>query len=794
MAEKKGVSFSGGGKNRIMLFIAITIVAILVGIGYWQSKNKSPGPTPSAMVAEAPKIESTPGVGKAPPREYIKLQQQQNAQEVAEAQKKGTSAVPTIIRASYLGDDVNKGNPDADATKGGISGCDLTSLRRAKQAGVSSVELRCKGCSAAALRAAGYTAGELREAGFTAKQLNEAGFSAAELKSAGFTAEELKTGGYAAKNLISAGFSAAELKAVGFSGAELKAAGFTPQQLREAGFSAQELKAAGFTAQDLVNGGFSGSELKTAGFSAEALKAAGLSAQDLANAGFSAAELKKVGFSEADLRSVVFGHSSKTECNANELKRLRANGVPAPKLKEMGCSSSALRAVGYTVAELKTAGFSAAELKAAGFSPTELKEAGFSAKELKASGFNPKDLKAAGFSASELKDAGYGPGELKNSGFSAEELKDAGFSPEELRKAGFTADELKRAGFSAEQLKAAGYSDGELARAGVDVAAMNGQPQSQMGTAAGANLANAAPAAQVVSLGGGVSSSGAQTDPAAAALERLQRMQAIQVSDQERKQKLDQMRQGMTTQANELLSSWSPPTPQMMVTGVPDIAQGGAAGGVPLAAGSQIATSQNGQAASLPPGSYDNIKAGTIMFATLDVGINTDEQSPILATIVEGQLRGAKLLGEFKRQEKKVLLSFNLMNVPKLPNSVPVSVVAIDEKTAHTMLADRVDSHYMLRYGTLFASSFISGLADAVGRSGSSTVISPVGVTVSQPPLNTTKLVVTGLGAVGKQYSSSLSSNFTTPPTVYVNPGTGIGILFTSDLKVPKTLEELAKQ
>lgn len=764
MTEKKGVSFSGSGKNRIMLFIAIVVVAILVGIGYWQSKNTSPGPVPAAMVAEAPKIDSTPGVGRAPPREYIKLQQEQNAQEVAEAQKKGTSAVPTIIRASYLGDDVNKGNVDTDNTKGGVSGCDLTSLSRAKQAGVSAVELRCKGCSAAALRAAGYTAGELRDAGFTAAQLNAAGFTAKQLKDAGFTAEDLKTASFTVKDLMGSGFSASELKKAGFTSAQIKQAGFSAGQLKDAGFSAEELKAAGFVAKDLVDAGFSAAELKKAGFSNSELKAAGFSASDLARA----------------------------ECSSSEIKRLRASGAPVAKLKEMGCSGSALRAAGYSIAEVKAAGFSAQELKSAGFTAAELKDAGFSAKELRDSGFSAKELKTAGFNAKDLKDAGYGSGELKDVGFSPEELKNSGFSPEELRKAGFTADELKRAGFSAADLKGAGYSDGELARAGVDVPAMNGgQSQSQMGSTAGASAA--APAAQVVSLGGGISTSGAQTDPAAAALERLQHMQAAQASDQERKQKLDQMRQGMTTQANELLSSWSPPTPQLMVMGIPDVAQqGGAAGGVPLAGGTQAGA--NGQAGQMPPGTYDTIKAGTIMFATLDVGINSDEKSPILATIVEGQLRGAKLIGEFTHsdQDKKVLLSFNLMNLPKLPNSVSLNAVAIDEKTAHTMLADRVDSHYLLRYGTLFASSFISGLADAVGKSGSSTTVSPVGVTVSQPTLDTTKLVVTGLGAVGKQYSSSLSSNFTTPVTVYVNPGTGIGILFKTDLHVPKSVDELA--
>ena len=698
MAEKKGISsFSGGGKNRIMLFIAILIVAILVAIGYWQLKNKALGPQASASLEGAPKIESTPGVGKAPPREYIKLQQQQNAQEVIEAQKKGSSAVPTIIRASYLGEDLGKSNTEPDAKKGEFPGCDLESLRRAKQAGVSAIELRCKGCSAVALRAAGYTAGELREAGFATEQLKNSGFVAQELKAAGFNVEELKAAGFGAKNLMAAGFSVAELKKTDFTNPELAAAGFSPEELKAA---------------------------------------------DLALS------------------------STKPECRTDALKRLRAKEPELDKLKAMACNAVALRAAGYTSAELK--------------------EAGFAPKELKESGFSPKELKTAGFSTNDLKTAGYSSGELKNVGFAAEELKNAGSSPEELRKAGFSINELKRAGFSGPELKAAGYSDGELTRAGINIST----------TAADATPSQAqGPAAQVVSIGGVVGSSGAtQSDPAAAALERLQRMQVAQISDQERKQRLDQMRQGMASQANDLMASWSPPTMQTMVMGVEEVAL---SNNTDLAQGAgtqgSAANGQGGQGQKMAPGTFDVIKAGTVMFAVLDVGINSDEESPILATIVEGQLRGAKLLGQFTRKEKKVLVTFNLMNVPRLSDSVPVSAVAIDSNTAHTLLADRVDSHYLLRYGTLFGSSFITGLADAVGKSGSSTVVSPVGVTVTQPPLDTTKLVITGLGQVGKQYSSSLSSNFTTPPTVYVNSGSAVGVLFMTDLKVPKPIDEIIK-
>ncbi len=52
---------------------------------------------------------------------------------------------------------------------------------------------------------------------------------------------------------------------------------------------------------------------------------------------------------------------------------------------------------------------------------------------------------------------------------------------------------------------------------------------------------------------------------------------------------------------------------------------------------------------NLPP----MIKAGTIMFAVLDTAVNSDEPGPILATMVSGKYKGAKLIGRLTNLEPK---------------------------------------------------------------------------------------------------------------------------------------------
>jgi intracellular multiplication protein IcmE len=97
----------------------------------------------------------------------------------------------------------------------------------------------------------------------------------------------------------------------------------------------------------------------------------------------------------------------------------------------------------------------------------------------------------------------------------------------------------------------------------------------------------------------------------------------------------------------------------------------------------------------------------------------------------------------------------------------------------------------MLRYGSLFAAGFLQGFGNAyasymyngcppnspcfVINTGSSNNNSN-----SLPP--TQSAVYQGLGQVGTNLSGVMMQNFNTAPTVTLNQGTGMGILFMQDV------------
>jgi intracellular multiplication protein IcmE len=113
-----------------------------------------------------------------------------------------------------------------------------------------------------------------------------------------------------------------------------------------------------------------------------------------------------------------------------------------------------------------------------------------------------------------------------------------------------------------------------------------------------------------------------------------------------------------------------------------------------------------------------------------------------------------------------------------------MTAYAIDPETAHTALSSHTNRHILLRYGTLFASSFMTGFGNAFQSAGTTvTVGTDSSYTVEQNTANSAlENAVIALADVGKAWGQAAQQNINMPPTVYVYSGTGIGILFTSDL------------
>ena len=255
--------------------------------------------------------------------------------------------------------------------------------------------------------------------------------------------------------------------------------------------------------------------------------------------------------------------------------------------------------------------------------------------------------------------------------------------------------------------------------------------------------------------------------------------QAQLLNSQKQQQLQSQLQGAMNGQVSQLLAAWAPPSQQVVVGMTTVDAQGR-----PVAADGSKGPGMAGVTAK------PLIKAGTISFAIINTAINSDEPGPILATITEGKLKGGKMIGTLQLQKSKVMLTFNSINIPGVEDTAKLNVVAVDPNTARTAIASDVDNHYLMKYGALFASSFLQSYSQAVTQSGSETTYTEDGVVHTYPALDTQQKMIVALGGVGSAYSSVIAAAVNAPPTVTVDAGTSIGVLFLSDMPTPPGMDD----
>ena len=178
------------------------------------------------------------------------------------------------------------------------------------------------------------------------------------------------------------------------------------------------------------------------------------------------------------------------------------------------------------------------------------------------------------------------------------------------------------------------------------------------------------------------------------------------------------------------------------------------------------------------------IKAGTILFAVLDTAVDSDyPDTPVMATIIEGKFKNAKLLGKLSLAEgkDKVSLNFTLMDEEDWISARTINAFAIDPDTARTVMASEVDRHYLERYGAIMATSFLQGYSSAITNAGTSTT-GIFGTSTDHPELNQSSKIFVGLGQIGTNLQAEAAKKINMPTTVKVNAGVGLGILFTAEV------------
>ena len=277
-------------------------------------------------------------------------------------------------------------------------------------------------------------------------------------------------------------------------------------------------------------------------------------------------------------------------------------------------------------------------------------------------------------------------------------------------------------------------------------------------------------------------------------LQRAQTAAAQQTATQkaqQTQQEVQALQAAMSTQAQQLYSSWGTTNQTYQYTGkLSDQSSSDGSSSVTSPNGQTSASDKNSQ--KKDAGSQPLVKAGDITFGVLETAVDSDYPGPIMASIVSGPLKGAKLIGSIKTVTvqgtsgpQRLTLNFTQLTMKDWPDVVTIDAVAINPDTAYTALASNVNNHYLSRYGSLFAASFLEGYSSALTSSGSA-VVSNAGVTTqTTPSLSAGGRLMVALGQVGQSLSGVVGNYMTRPPTVKIDAGVGIGVLFTTTVAKP---------
>lgn len=173
------------------------------------------------------------------------------------------------------------------------------------------------------------------------------------------------------------------------------------------------------------------------------------------------------------------------------------------------------------------------------------------------------------------------------------------------------------------------------------------------------------------------------------------------------------------------------------------------------------------------------IPAGSIGYAQLVTGANSDYEQPVLGVIVGGPLAGDRIIGKFDhdKEDDFIVLTFKKVIIDGISHDI--NALAVDPTTDYSNLATDVDHHYFKRVVIPGAVAFVQALAEGIAEPGQTTSQSTTSTVVTTPKLKPAQYFWKGLGKSTDKVADTIDKmNKNVDTTVVVAPGTPIGLIF----------------
>jgi intracellular multiplication protein IcmE len=182
------------------------------------------------------------------------------------------------------------------------------------------------------------------------------------------------------------------------------------------------------------------------------------------------------------------------------------------------------------------------------------------------------------------------------------------------------------------------------------------------------------------------------------------------------------------------------------------------------------------------------VKTGERVYISIDTAINTDEPSPVLATILSGNASGMTMFGVVhKNQNDTISLEFTTLALPS-GKSVAISAFAVDPATGRTAVSGSVDHKIFERFVLPAFAAGLGAYGQIVSMQGQQITTAPMaGTSTVVQNLSPQQITAVGLGAGASNIATTLSNNAqAAKPAVSTNRDLGLEVIFMKELIVPK--------
>lgn len=172
------------------------------------------------------------------------------------------------------------------------------------------------------------------------------------------------------------------------------------------------------------------------------------------------------------------------------------------------------------------------------------------------------------------------------------------------------------------------------------------------------------------------------------------------------------------------------------------------------------------------------LKPGDIMYAQTITSVSSDAPSPVLARVVSGDLRDARLVGAFQVNESAnaMVVSFSQMTLPD-GRTLAIDAFAVDARSAETAVASDVEHRFIARYAPILASSFIAGYAESAAQPSQRFAGETADSLVIRNAPSAANHLFSGLAEAASAVSQDILRNAPSGPRVNLRSGHGIGVL-----------------